>query len=140
MGAGAAAGGRDAAGNAGLGVVGQRRAILQIVLRILAKGFAYVNSHRATGGIAVDEKLRTSVKGVYAAGDCTGVQQFTHYAGFQGGIAARNALLPLSSDSFFVLSPEYTPLLSRNTESSTITKYPNSAPADCPPFERNSER
>mmetsp|Transcript_24775 Transcript_24775/g.77879 ORF Transcript_24775/g.77879 Transcript_24775/m.77879 type:complete len:507 (+) Transcript_24775:3-1523(+) len=50
----------------------------------------------ATGGIAVDAKLRTTVKGVYAAGDCTGDQQYTHYAGFQGAIAARNILLPLS--------------------------------------------
>ena len=49
-----------------------------------------------TGGIAVDAKLRTSVKGVYAAGDCTGDAQFTHYAGFQGAIAARNILLPLA--------------------------------------------
>ena len=43
------------------------------------------------GGIRVDAKLRTSVKGIYAAGDCTGDQQFTHYAGFQGAIAARNS-------------------------------------------------
>jgi len=50
----------------------------------------------ATAGIAVDAKLRTTVKGVYAAGDCTGDQQYTHYAGFQGAIAARNILLPLS--------------------------------------------
>jgi len=50
----------------------------------------------ATGGIAVDAKLRTTVKGVYAAGDCTGDRQYTHYAGFQGAIAARNILLPLS--------------------------------------------
>ena len=50
----------------------------------------------ATGGIVVDGKLRTAVKGVYAAGDCTGGEQFTHYAGFQGAIAARNILLPLS--------------------------------------------
>ena len=49
-----------------------------------------------TGGILVDDKLRTNIKGVYAAGDCTGDQQFTHYAGFQGAIAARNILLPLS--------------------------------------------
>jgi len=48
------------------------------------------------GGIQVDAKLRTSCGGVYAAGDCTGDQQFTHYAGFQGAIAARNILLPLS--------------------------------------------
>tara|TARA_B100000513_G_C11897926_1_gene184522 strand:+ start:165 stop:1016 length:852 start_codon:yes stop_codon:yes gene_type:complete len=49
------------------------------------------------GGIQVDAQLRTNVKGVCAAGDCTGDQQFTHYAGFQGGIAARNLLLPFTS-------------------------------------------
>jgi pyruvate/2-oxoglutarate dehydrogenase complex dihydrolipoamide dehydrogenase (E3) component len=32
-------------------------------------------------GIAVNNKLQTSVKGIYAAGDCTGDRQFTHYAG-----------------------------------------------------------
>jgi pyruvate/2-oxoglutarate dehydrogenase complex dihydrolipoamide dehydrogenase (E3) component len=49
-----------------------------------------------TGGIIVNDKLQTSVKNIYAAGDCTGDRQFTHYAGFQGAIAARNILLPLS--------------------------------------------
>mmetsp|Transcript_56990 Transcript_56990/g.94290 ORF Transcript_56990/g.94290 Transcript_56990/m.94290 type:complete len:308 (+) Transcript_56990:1-924(+) len=53
-----------------------------------------------TGGILVDQSLRTSVKGVYAAGDCTGDQQFTHYAGFQGAYAAVNAFLPLGPLSF----------------------------------------
>lgn len=47
------------------------------------------------GGIYVDRKLQTTVKGIFAAGDCTGDRQFTHYAGFQGAIAARNILLPL---------------------------------------------
>ena len=37
-----------------------------------------------TGGVVVDQQLRTSVQGVYAAGDCTGDVQYTHYAGFQG--------------------------------------------------------
>jgi len=46
-------------------------------------------------GIMVDDNLMTSVEGVYAAGDCTGDKQFTHYAGYQGAIAARNILLPL---------------------------------------------
>lgn len=50
----------------------------------------------STGGVRVDERLQTSVEGVLAAGDVTGERQFTHYAGFQGAIAARNALLPLS--------------------------------------------
>jgi len=48
-----------------------------------------------TKGISVNDNLETSVKGIYAAGDCTGDRQFTHYAGFQGAIAARNILLPL---------------------------------------------
>ena len=48
-----------------------------------------------TKGIDVNDNLETSVTGIYAAGDCTGDRQFTHYAGFQGAIAARNILLPL---------------------------------------------
>ncbi len=48
-------------------------------------------------GIPVDRCLRTSRRHIYAAGDCTGGPQFTHYAGFQGFVAARNALLPGSS-------------------------------------------
>jgi len=48
------------------------------------------------GGIDTDAKLQTSVKGLYAAGDCTGDRQFTHYAGYQGAVGARNILLPLT--------------------------------------------
>jgi len=49
----------------------------------------------SNNGILVDDNLQTSIKGVFAAGDCTGDRQFTHYAGYQGAIAARNILLPL---------------------------------------------
>ncbi len=45
-------------------------------------------------GIKVDRYLRTSQRHIWAAGDCTGAPQFTHYAGWQGFMAARNALLP----------------------------------------------
>ena len=48
-------------------------------------------------GIQVDERLHTSQKHIYAAGDCIGRHQFTHYAGWQAVVAARNALLPGSS-------------------------------------------
>ena len=41
----------------------------------------------AKGGIQTDAKLQTSVKGLYAAGDCTGDRQFTHYAGYQGAVS-----------------------------------------------------
>lgn len=45
-------------------------------------------------GIKVDEHLRTTQKHIYAAGDCTGGFQFTHYAGWQAFNAVRNAMLP----------------------------------------------
>jgi len=44
--------------------------------------------------VKTDRNLRTTNPHVYAAGDVTGGYQFTHYAGWQGYIAARNALLP----------------------------------------------
>ena len=45
-------------------------------------------------GIQTDRYLRTANKRVYAAGDVTGGPQFTHYAGWQGFMAVRNAFLP----------------------------------------------
>lgn len=45
-------------------------------------------------GIRVDRKLKTSQRHIYAAGDVTGSFQFTHFAGWQGYAAARNALFP----------------------------------------------
>ncbi len=53
-------------------------------------GIAYTKA-----GITVDKYLRTNVKHIYAVGDCTPSPKFTHYAGFQGGIAGRNATLPI---------------------------------------------
>jgi pyruvate/2-oxoglutarate dehydrogenase complex dihydrolipoamide dehydrogenase (E3) component len=47
-------------------------------------------------GIKVDRNLRTSQEHIYAAGDCAGGFQFTHYAGYQGFMAVRNAFLPLN--------------------------------------------
>jgi pyruvate/2-oxoglutarate dehydrogenase complex dihydrolipoamide dehydrogenase (E3) component len=45
-------------------------------------------------GIQVNDHLQTNKRHIYAAGDCTGGLQATHYAGWQGFQAARNALLP----------------------------------------------
>ncbi len=44
-------------------------------------------------GIEVDKKLRTSQKHIYAAGDVIGGYQFTHAAGYEGGIVLSNAIL-----------------------------------------------
>ncbi|MBB4210937.1 pyruvate/2-oxoglutarate dehydrogenase complex dihydrolipoamide dehydrogenase (E3) component [Rhodothalassium salexigens DSM 2132] len=46
-------------------------------------------------GIRVDARLRTSNRRVFAIGDCTGGRQFTHMAGYEGGIVIRNALFRL---------------------------------------------
>ena len=43
-------------------------------------------------GIAVDARLRTTNKRVFAIGDVAGGYQFTHVAGYHGGIVLRNAL------------------------------------------------
>ena len=44
------------------------------------------------GNIRSDERLRTTARGVWAAGDVTGLMPFTHAAYEQGRIAANNAL------------------------------------------------
>jgi mercuric reductase len=46
----------------------------------------------ANGGIRVDEHMRTTRPGVYAAGDVTGRDQFVYMAAYGARIAAENAL------------------------------------------------
>jgi pyruvate/2-oxoglutarate dehydrogenase complex dihydrolipoamide dehydrogenase (E3) component len=46
-------------------------------------------------GIKVDRRLRTSHKHIYAAGDVIGGYQFTHAAGYEGGIVVSNAVFHL---------------------------------------------
>lgn len=48
-------------------------------------------------GIEIDNTCLTSAENIWAAGDCTGGPQFTHYAGWQAFYAARNAVLVGSS-------------------------------------------
>lgn len=45
-------------------------------------------------GVVVDEKLRTSRKHIFAAGDITGKYLFTHVAEYQARLVVRNALFP----------------------------------------------
>lgn len=47
------------------------------------------------GGISVDKRLRTNHKHIFAAGDCNGGFQFTHAAGYEGGIVVSNAIFHL---------------------------------------------
>ncbi len=56
-------------------------------------------------GIQVDRNLRTSAPNIYAAGDCVGGYQFTHFAGWQAFVAVRNALLPFAVKGFSDVVP-----------------------------------
>ncbi len=46
----------------------------------------------ATGELAVDERLATSLPGVWAAGDVIGDPQYVYTAAYEGALAAENAL------------------------------------------------
>ena len=45
-------------------------------------------------GITVNNKLQTTAKNIYAAGDVVGPYMFSHMAEYQASIATRNALIP----------------------------------------------
>ena len=49
------------------------------------------------GAVVVDERLRTSNRGIWAAGDVTGGMQFTHVADYMAKTVLRNALIPGST-------------------------------------------
>jgi pyruvate/2-oxoglutarate dehydrogenase complex dihydrolipoamide dehydrogenase (E3) component len=61
-------------------------------------------------GLKVDKRLRTSQKHIFAAGDVTGEYQFTHAAGYEGGIVLSNAIfhLPRQVDYTFLPWCTYT--------------------------------
>ena len=67
--------------------------------RVDGLGLDEAKVNHGRGGIQVNKNLRTSQAAIYAAGDCTGGYQFTHYAGYQGFMAVRNAFLPFNKRS-----------------------------------------
>ncbi|MCJ7615295.1 MAG: FAD-dependent oxidoreductase [Desulfobacterales bacterium] len=56
-------------------------------------------------GIKVDNRLRSKQKHIYAAGDVTGTYQFTHAAGYEGGIVISNAIFHLPRKVDYTLMP-----------------------------------
>lgn len=56
-------------------------------------------------GLKVDKRLRTSQKHIYAAGDVTGEYQFTHAAGYEGGVVVTNAIFHLPRKVDYTLLP-----------------------------------
>jgi len=56
-------------------------------------------------GIKVDNRMRTTQKHIYAAGDVTGAFQFTHAAGYEGGIVVSNAIFRLPRKANYTFLP-----------------------------------
>lgn len=59
-------------------------------------------------GIPVDAKMRTNQKHIYACGDVTGQHQFTHAAGYEGGIVVSNAVFKLPRKTDYTWLPRVT--------------------------------
>ncbi|MBA3384186.1 MAG: NAD(P)/FAD-dependent oxidoreductase [Actinobacteria bacterium] len=62
-----------------------------------------VRMHR--GGIEVNERLRTTVDGIWAAGDVTGLAQFTPIAQYQARIAVEDMFAPNGNAADYTVLP-----------------------------------
>lgn len=70
------------------------KVVIAVGRRPRARGFGLEELGLLEGGrLIVDERLRTRLPTIYAAGDVIGQLQFTHAAGQYGVVAAMNALL-----------------------------------------------
>jgi pyruvate/2-oxoglutarate dehydrogenase complex dihydrolipoamide dehydrogenase (E3) component len=56
-------------------------------------------------GIKTDQRLRTAQPHIYAAGDVTGQYQFTHAAGYEGGVVLTNAIFRLPRKTDYTYLP-----------------------------------
>ena len=80
------------------------------VANIVDLGLEGLGIEVSSKGIHVDRRLRTKHKHIYAAGDVTGQYQFTHAAGYEGGVVFTNAIfhLPRKVDYTFLPWCTYT--------------------------------
>lgn len=56
-------------------------------------------------GLSLDSRMRTTQKHIYGAGDVTGAYQFTHAAGYEGGVVLTNAVLHLPRKADYTFFP-----------------------------------
>jgi dihydrolipoamide dehydrogenase len=68
--------------------------LVSVGRRAVTQGFGLenLNVEMTRGGIKVDEKMRTNVPGVYAAGDVTGFSLLAHTASREGEVVINNLL------------------------------------------------
>lgn len=67
----------------------------------LSKG----NVDAGKDGVTVDNSLRTTAEGVWAAGDCVGPLRFTHVADYQARLVIRNAFFPFHGNADYSVVP-----------------------------------
>ena len=68
-------------------------------------GLENIGVKTGSRGIVVDKRLRTSQKHIFAAGDVNGGYQFTHAAGYEGGIVVSNAIFRLPRKADYTYLP-----------------------------------
>ena len=68
-------------------------------------GLAHIGVETNPAGIAVDNRLRTNHKHIFAPGDINGSFQFTHAAGYEGGVVVTNAVFRLPRKTDYTLMP-----------------------------------
>ncbi len=59
-------------------------------------------------GLKLDDRLRTTQSHIYGAGDVTGTYQFTHAAGYEGGVVIANAVFHLPRKVNYKFMPRCT--------------------------------
>ena len=84
-------------------LVGTGRAVNVAGLHLDNAGVVYTGR-----GIEVDRRLRTSRPHIFAAGDITGAYQYTHAAGYEGGIVVTNAVMGLPRKTNYRWMPHCT--------------------------------
>ncbi len=68
-------------------------------------GLEKINIPYDQKGIKVNKYLKTSHKHIYAAGDVIGGYQFTHVAGYEGGVVLSNAIFHLPKKTNYTYVP-----------------------------------
>lgn len=68
-------------------------------------GLEAAGVERDKRGLKLDERLRTTQKHIFGAGDVTGTHQFTHAAGYEGGIVVTNAVFHLPRKAHYTYMP-----------------------------------
>jgi len=72
---------------------------------IFELGLQQIGIKHSTKGLMLDKKLRTNHKHIFGAGDVTGEHQFTHAAGYEGGIIVSNAIFHLPRSASYTYMP-----------------------------------